>query len=75
MFAMTMREAMQALRFGTATPIRKLLRAGRLRGVQIGRRWRIDAESVSALLRGAQAPPADPADPRIPKPRRQWIQL
>ena len=75
MFTMNMREAMQALRFGTATPIRKLLRAGRLRGVQIGRRWRIDAESVSALLRGAPAPPADPADPRIPKPRRQWVQL
>lgn len=54
--ALTPEQAAEALQVATET-IRRLIRAGKLPAVKIGRQWRIARSAIDAVLRG-EAPGA-----------------
>lgn len=59
---LTLSEAAEELRLSTAS-VRRLVRAGRLPLVQLGRAARIDPADLSALVYAAKARPAQGAFP------------
>jgi excisionase family DNA binding protein len=54
---LTVQEACNRLKLNEVT-IRRMLKDGRLRGIKMGRRWRVYEDSVEALLEGGKDPNA-----------------
>lgn len=64
--ALTTKDVMKFLNVGDPDTIYAMVRAGKLRAVRLGRRYRFDPRQVRAFLRGE--PDARPATER-PRPR------
>jgi excisionase family DNA binding protein len=50
----------------TLQTVRNWIAAGRVRGVRTGRRWRVLAEDVDAMLADLQSPPRKATAPQAP---------